>query len=83
MKFIKDNVYVIAEAGVNHNGDYEKAMDLVTAAADAGANAVKFQTFNPEKLAHKNLNLVEYQKNQGVKSETQYEQTDELKNGTI
>lgn len=73
MKFIKDNVYVIAEAGVNHNGDYEKAMDLVTAAADAGANAVKFQTFNPEKLAHKNLNLVEYQKNQGVKSETQYE----------
>ena len=43
MKFIKDNVYVIAEAGVNHNGDYEKAMDLVSAAADAGANAVNFK----------------------------------------
>lgn len=41
-------VFVIAEAGINHDGDMAKARDLVAAAADAGANAVKFQTHLPE-----------------------------------
>ena len=45
------NVYVIAEAGVNHNGELEMARRLVDCAAEAGANAVKFQTFDAKKLA--------------------------------
>ena len=42
--------YIIAEAGVNHNGDLHMAHKLVDAAADCGADAVKFQTFSAEKL---------------------------------
>lgn len=43
-------MFIIAEAGVNHNGNIETAMALVDEAAEAGADAVKFQLFDPEKL---------------------------------
>lgn len=43
-------VYIIAEAGVNHNGDISMAKDLIRAAATAGADAIKFQHFNPDLL---------------------------------
>ena len=42
---MKKSVFVIAEAGVNHNGDWDMAFGLVDAAIDAGANAIKFQTY--------------------------------------
>lgn len=52
---------IIAEAGVNHNGDIELAKHLIDAAANAGADIVKFQTFNADELASKNAPKASYQ----------------------
>jgi N,N'-diacetyllegionaminate synthase len=56
-----DHVLIIAEAGVNHNGDIELAKKLVDAAADAGADLVKFQTFNAKQLVTHAAPLADYQ----------------------
>lgn len=56
------SVFIIAEAGVNHNGDIELAKRLIDAAAGAKADAVKFQTFVPEKVMSQNAEKAEYQK---------------------
>lgn len=58
---ISDHVYIIAEAGVNHNGQKKLAYELIDIAADAGADAVKFQTFNAKKLASKFVKKADYQ----------------------
>ena len=56
------NCYVIAEIGVNHNGDIQLAKELLEAAKYAGANAVKFQTFTAKNLVSLNTPKVNYQK---------------------
>lgn len=57
--------FVIAEIGVNHNGSLDLAMQLVDAAAAAGAQAVKFQTFKADKITARNTATVAYQKSAG------------------
>lgn len=56
-----DRTLIIAEAGVNHNGDMAMAKRLVDVAADAGADLVKFQTFSAERLAIQTAPKAEYQ----------------------
>ena len=65
------SVSIIAEAGVNHNGDITLAMHLVDAAANAGADFVKFQTFNPDALATPVADKAEYQIRTTGNDETQ------------
>lgn len=66
-----DHVYIIAEAGVNHNGERDLAFALIDAAADAGADAVKFQTFDAAKLASKSAPKAAYQKESTDAAESQ------------
>lgn len=56
------NCFIIAEAGVNHNGNMNTAKKLIDTACEAGADAVKFQTFRAENLVVKNAPKAEYQK---------------------
>jgi N-acetylneuraminate synthase/N,N'-diacetyllegionaminate synthase len=71
--------YVIAEAGVNHNGDLNLAEDLIDAAATAGADAVKFQTFSTDRLVSEDAQTAEYQQEQtGADSQREILQQYEL-----
>jgi len=58
---IKEHTIIFAEAGVNHNGDFELAKKLVVAAAKAGVDYVKFQTFKADKIVSKTTKRADYQ----------------------
>lgn len=65
--------FIIAEAGVNHNGDIELAKELIHAAKETGADAIKFQTFKAATLVNKTAEKAQYQKQNSSNSSTQYE----------
>ena len=70
--------FIIAEAGVNHNGSMGIAKKLVDVAVEAGVNAVKFQTFKAENVISKFARKAEYQRKTFSKSETQLEMVKRL-----
>ena len=70
---MRKKVLIIAEAGVNHNGNLEMALELIDKAAEAGADVVKFQTFKAENLVSESAQKAEYQiSNTSDKEESQF-----------
>ena len=74
----KKKCFIIAEAGVNHNGKMELAYKLIDAAKEAGVDCIKFQTFKTEKVISKNTEMATYQKENLKNEETQYEMVKKL-----
>lgn len=71
-------IFIIAEAGVNHNGSPEIARRMIDAAAEAGADAIKFQTFKAERVVSRYAPKAEYQKRVTNTEESQLEMIKEL-----
>jgi N,N'-diacetyllegionaminate synthase len=78
MKENTNKTFIIAEAGVNHNGSLKKALKLIDLAVAAGANAIKFQTFKTENLTTDYALKAEYQKYKSLKKETQFQMLKKL-----
>ena len=73
-----NKVFIIAEAGVNHNGSLELAKKLIDVAVVSGADAVKFQTFKAENLVSKNAQKADYQKQTTNNEESQFDMIKKL-----
>jgi N-acetylneuraminate synthase len=71
--------FIIAEAGVNHNGDIEIAKEMIDVAAEAGVDAIKFQTFNPDRLVSAEAPKADYQLDSTDENESQLEMLRHLK----
>ena len=69
----RHGVTVIAEIGVNHNGDLDLAKEMLMAAAEAGADAIKFQTFSADRLVNPSTPKVAYQNSHTDPSESHYD----------
>lgn len=72
------SVYIIAEAGINHNGNIDLAKDMIVVAKEAGVNAIKFQTFKSDKLVIKTAKKAKYQQKKNASAETQLEMLKKL-----
>jgi len=72
------SVFIIAEAGVNHNGSIDQAYQLIDVAVASGADAVKFQTFTAKNLVAKNIEKAEYQKKTTNPQESQFDMIKKL-----
>ncbi len=75
---MRSKVLIIAEAGVNHNGDLDKALQLIDAAANAGVDYVKFQTFKAKNLVQKSAKKADYQIENTQNSDSQFEMLQKL-----
>jgi len=75
------SVFIIAEAGVNHNGSLDLAKKLVDVAVEAGADAVKFQTFKAKNLVSREAKKAKYQIKNTGSDESQYEMLKKLELG--
>ena len=73
MNKIKNKVFIIAEAGVNHNGSLDIARRMVRSAAACGADAIKFQTFRAESMVTRLAGKAAYQKKNAPKGQSQFE----------
>ena len=73
-----DSIYIIAEAGVNHNGNIDLAKELVRCASKAGADCVKFQTFKAEQVATAAAPKASYQLEVTDREESQLEMLKKL-----
>lgn len=73
-----NHTFIIAEAGVNHNGSFELAKQLVDKAVWAGVDCIKFQTFNSKNLVSKNAQKADYQKKNTDSNESQFEMLKKL-----
>ena len=72
------STFIIAEAGVNHNGSIDLAYKLIDIAYESGANAIKFQTFTAENLVLKNTQKADYQKQSSNLNESQFDMIKKL-----
>ena len=75
---MKRPILIVAEAGVNHNGDIALAKKLIDAAADAGADLVKFQSFSSDRLATRHAKKADYQNVGAGSAETQHQMLSRL-----